>query len=136
MGYPKARKHFGTMLERTAAAEARLSEILDPPICRRQFPDGGVPGNIVECAEGWKRNAERLWKERDEFKASLSDAQSAIEALRGAAGNVRNNGMWVTGGPEVDGVVVEGWAISEHVYVSLCDALDALPQAQKGAGDG
>ena len=32
----------------------RLQASFDPPICRLQFPDGSVPGNIFECAEGWK----------------------------------------------------------------------------------
>ena len=36
----------------------RLRADFDPPICRLQFPDGSVPGNLLEAAEGWKRRYE------------------------------------------------------------------------------
>lgn len=31
----------------------------DPPVCRLQFPDGTVPGNAREAAEGWKAWADK-----------------------------------------------------------------------------
>jgi len=40
--------------EALALLQAAESE-LDPPVCRLQFPDGTVPGNAREAAEGWKR---------------------------------------------------------------------------------
>ena len=53
---------------RTMADEIeRLHASFDPPICRLQFPDGGVPGNIFECAEGWKR-----WYETNGNEVSLA----------------------------------------------------------------
>ena len=32
----------------------RMLSDLDPPVCRLQFPDGSVPENVREAAEGWK----------------------------------------------------------------------------------
>lgn len=34
-----------------------LTALVDPSICRLQFPDGTVPGNAKEAAEGWYRVA-------------------------------------------------------------------------------
>jgi hypothetical protein len=48
----------------------RLRGSLDPAICRLQFPDGHVPGNIFECAEGWKAcydSLRALLTERDKI---------------------------------------------------------------------
>lgn len=44
-------KEAESFKQRIAALEAEL----DPAICRLQFPDGSVPGNAREAAEGWKR---------------------------------------------------------------------------------
>jgi hypothetical protein len=38
----------------------QLRASLDPAICRLQFPDGSVPADVQECAEGWKRAYEEL----------------------------------------------------------------------------
>lgn len=49
---------LGTEREMHAAWRKRAEEAeaqLDPPVCRLQFPDGTVPGNAREAAEGWKR---------------------------------------------------------------------------------
>lgn len=54
---------------------ARLTALLDPPVCRLQFPDGHVPGDAKEAAEGWKKWAdefERRWKAA---KEALRDYQ-------------------------------------------------------------
>jgi len=45
----------------------RLLNAVDPAICRMQFPDGTVPGNAREAAEGWKR-----WADEFEQRAKLS----------------------------------------------------------------
>jgi uncharacterized protein (UPF0147 family) len=45
------------MVDQNAEIE-RLTALLDPPVCRLQFPDGTVPGNVREAAEGWKRWAD------------------------------------------------------------------------------
>lgn len=34
----------------------------DPAVCRLQFPDGTVPGNAKEAAEGWKQAYDYLWQ--------------------------------------------------------------------------
>ena len=34
--------------------ESCLRTAMDPQVCRLQFPDGSVPGNAAEAAEGWK----------------------------------------------------------------------------------
>ena len=60
---------------------------LDPPVCRLQFPDGTVPGNVREAAEGWKKIADeeratvsRVWKALG--ISSYADAQgSSIDEL-------------------------------------------------------
>ena len=69
---------------REAWAEVdRLKAMLDPPICRLQFPDGHVPGNIAECAEGWKKHAEKFWTERDRLKATNAELVKALEEIAG-----------------------------------------------------
>lgn len=43
--------------------EAELQQAraaMDPAICRLQFPDGSVPEDIQQCAEGWKRAYDEL----------------------------------------------------------------------------
>jgi hypothetical protein len=64
------------------AAEARIVELegeLDPAICRLQFPDGSVPGNVLECAEGWKRwyeqTSDRIAELRRERDAQYERAE-------------------------------------------------------------
>lgn len=42
-------------MERREAMIERLLADADPPVCRLQFPDGHVPGNAREAAEGWHR---------------------------------------------------------------------------------
>ena len=37
----------------------------DPAVCRLQFPDGSVPGNATEAAQGWHRVASEA---RDELR--------------------------------------------------------------------
>lgn len=53
---------------------------VDPPVCRLQFPDGSVPGNAREAAEGWHRWAQTY---HEQFAAKQADAadwhQTAIQ---------------------------------------------------------
>lgn len=46
--------------ERLLIRIADLEQQLDPPVCRLQFPDGTVPGNVREAADGWHRVATDL----------------------------------------------------------------------------
>ncbi len=49
--------------EETLQMRAEIERLLadsDPPVCRLQFPDGNVPGNAREAAEGWKREYDHL----------------------------------------------------------------------------
>jgi hypothetical protein len=46
----------------------RLSGELDPPVCRLQFPDGTVPGNAREAAEGWKKWADEFQRRADKWE--------------------------------------------------------------------
>ncbi len=63
-----------------------LEHELDPPVCRLQFPDGTVPGNSREAAEGWKKWADD-WREavqktiaeRDEERAIVARVWKALE---------------------------------------------------------
>jgi hypothetical protein len=66
-----------------AAAEARAAEAereRDPPICRLQFPDGSVPGDVLECAEGWKRWYEQTYERVAELNKRIQSALTAAEA--------------------------------------------------------
>lgn len=53
----------------------RLLTLLDPPVCRLQFPDGGVPGNAAEAAVGWHR----LYGEK---QTEIANLESEIEYYR------------------------------------------------------
>lgn len=55
------RKRIGELEAALAklTAEPPTCEEPDPPIVRLQFPDGSVPEDLRECAEGWKRHYER-----------------------------------------------------------------------------
>jgi hypothetical protein len=52
-----------------------LRERLGPSVCRLQFPDGSVPGDAAEAANGWKKWA-------DEFEHRAREAAEEIERLR------------------------------------------------------
>ncbi len=54
----------------------RLKAQLDPAICRLQFPDGSVPADLQECAQGWKRRCEEAIRANGEMH-SLHDADRA-----------------------------------------------------------
>ncbi len=74
---------MGCIITRAATQAAadeieRLRASFDPPICRLQFPDGSVPGNIFECAEGWKRRCDKLWPEVERLKQALADAHGLL----------------------------------------------------------
>ena len=57
---------------RLAEENERLRAELDPPVCRLQFPDGSVPGNAREAAEGWHARYESLKAEHHEAHAMLT----------------------------------------------------------------
>lgn len=57
-----------SLKDRLERAEADL----DPPVCRLQFPDGSVPANAREAAEGWHR----------EYQRERTTALSQIDALQ------------------------------------------------------
>jgi hypothetical protein len=81
----------GKYRKRAEAAERERDELkrwrdetVDIAICRQQFPDGSVPGNTVECAEGWfkiahdeLRRVRELERERDEARKTLAEIQAA-----------------------------------------------------------
>jgi len=82
-----------TLKARIAALESEL----DPPVCRLQFPDGTVPGNAREAAEGWKRWYDEEWRTvksiatmlgwmnkppRDSLEMSISALKKDAERLR------------------------------------------------------
>jgi hypothetical protein len=46
-------------IKRLTAQVADLEALVDPPVCRLQFPRGGVPANAKEAAEGWKHEYDR-----------------------------------------------------------------------------
>lgn len=56
--------------KRAEEAEAQL----DPPVCRLQFPDGSVPGNAREAAEGWKRRHDEMQNELNKLRGALRKA--------------------------------------------------------------
>lgn len=63
-------KDFGMLnvLDYAKRMKARIEMLeadLDPPICRLQFPDGSVPGNAREAAEGWKKWADEFQRRAD-----------------------------------------------------------------------
>jgi hypothetical protein len=69
-----------------------LNDLIDPPVCRLQFPDGGVPGNAKEAAEGWKKWADefqRRWKAAEDelkdarYSGGADWAQMAADVDRG-----------------------------------------------------
>jgi hypothetical protein len=53
---------------------ALYSRDLDPPVCRLQVPDGWVPGNAREAAEGWHAAYEQASADRDALKKERDDA--------------------------------------------------------------
>ena len=57
----------------TAERDEAMRE-LDPPVCRLQFPDGSVPANAREAAEGWKRWCDAAVAERDRLRGLLLNA--------------------------------------------------------------
>ena len=79
------------MMEAADALD-QLESQLDPPVCRLQFPDGTVPGNVRECAEGWKKWADEFQRRWKGAEAELKDrgyaggadwAQMAADVDRG-----------------------------------------------------
>lgn len=60
-------------LDELTTERDNLAAICDPPIARLQFPDGSVPGNGRECAEGWHRIA----GERDAQIRAMADEYAA-----------------------------------------------------------
>jgi len=47
----------------------------EPPIVRQQFPDGSVPEDLRECAEGWKRHYERMLADWQTMKEQRDEAR-------------------------------------------------------------
>jgi hypothetical protein len=56
---------------------AELEALVDPAVCRLQFPDGSVPGNAKEAAEGWKRR-------HDEVRGTMLYYQDRCLKMAGA----------------------------------------------------
>ena len=51
----------------------RLVQQVDPAVCRLQFPDGSVPGNVTEAAQGWHRVAIEALDELRRARLLLTD---------------------------------------------------------------
>lgn len=63
----------------------RLKAQLDPAICRLQLPDGTVPTDIENCAQGWKRAYEavrELGNRQSREIENLRDMADAVGVLR------------------------------------------------------
>jgi len=58
-----------------AALCARVAYLQDLPLCRVQFPDGGVPGNTEEALAGWHRRAEDLRHGNVALAQRVADAE-------------------------------------------------------------
>jgi hypothetical protein len=69
--WPEARRELAAMLGDQPAPPASVPAGDDPAICRLQFPDGSVPGDLLECAEGWKR-----WYEAAEARAREAEGEA------------------------------------------------------------
>ncbi len=67
--------------EALRAERDRLQAELDPPVCRLQFPDGSVPGNAREAAEGWHQHCDRASDERNDLREDLTAARQIIHRL-------------------------------------------------------
>ena len=80
MGYPKARPHFGSMLDRTNAAEDRITDL-----CRHIYSElrdliPGIPLEMVGAVEKWRvSEAARLLKRAE---ARSEAALAKVEAVR------------------------------------------------------
>ena len=95
--------------EKLAAAEKERDRLQDLPQCRRQFPDGNVPGNTEEALVGWMKIAddaihgkqelirhngvimEQLkaeQKNRDETVAKLAESEKARGIMQTARDNL------------------------------------------------
>lgn len=87
MPVPPIHKEAADMIE-------LLEGIIDPPICRLQLPDGCVPGNAKEAAEGWKKWADHYRMQAETFERQYrqccmdhATAMEEIKGLRAALGN-------------------------------------------------
>ena len=63
-------------IRRLAFERDGLRSELQSAICRLQFPDGTVPGNAREAAEGWKR-----WADEFQRRAKAVEAIHAVVVL-------------------------------------------------------
>lgn len=71
-------------MERAVIEIDRLRAQRDPAICRLQFPDGSVPGDLEECAAGWKRRYDEVRAERDEARQGYHALDRNWETLKNA----------------------------------------------------
>lgn len=74
------------------ASQGRIAELemqIDPPICRLQFPDGSVPGNAREAAEGWRERYNVAVAERDSARRGTEFAVSKANEYSQAADDWR-----------------------------------------------
>ena len=65
----------------------------DPAVCRLQFPDGSVPSNATEAAQGWHRVASEA---RDALTAAnfdLSALLKEVERLENANAKLRERAL-------------------------------------------
>lgn len=58
--------------------KARLGILADPPIARRQFPDGSVPGNGEEAAIGWRKFYEEAKTQADAREGEIALLKAAF----------------------------------------------------------
>src|SRR5579864_4144053 len=68
---------------------------LDPPVCRLQFPDGSVPGNAREAAEGWKSWYEKAQAFNDKVFFQATEAVK-INGGIGEGGHTIDRLIWLS----------------------------------------
>ena len=61
----------------TSAAPVADAEVeQESPLCCLQLPDGSVPTGNIDALECWHREANRMWRERDEARAENASLQA------------------------------------------------------------
>lgn len=62
--------------------QRKYDAIRDIDLCRRQFPDGKVPGDTEECARGWEKWCARMWNQRDTLQQQVTTLTAELSALK------------------------------------------------------
>lgn len=66
--------------------KAERDYLYDLPLCRQQFPDGGVPGNTEEALSGWKHRAEAALAREAVWRQQLDKRDQEIARLKEPSG--------------------------------------------------